>query len=79
MTDWGDLREVLDGLAAEGLLRVRREVEPTGPVTVRVDGRELVSFASNDYLGLAGSAELREAVRLAMEAIGPGGVRGVGG
>ena len=72
MTDWGDLREVLDGLAAEGLLRVRREVEPTGPVTVRVDGRELVSFASNDYLGLAGSAELREAVRLAMEAIGPG-------
>jgi 8-amino-7-oxononanoate synthase len=72
MTDWGDLREVLDGLAADGLLRVRREVEPTGPVTVRVDGRELVSFASNDYLGLAGSAELREAVRLAMEAIGPG-------
>lgn len=47
------LRAELDDLAAAGLARRRRLVtSPCGP-RVKVDGREMLAFASNDYLGLA--------------------------
>ncbi len=47
------LRAELDELAAAGLTRRRRLVTtPCGP-RVTVDGREMLAFASNDYLGLA--------------------------
>jgi len=56
---------------AAGLARVRRVVEHVDGARVRVDGRELVSFASNDYLGLAGHPAIAAAAR---EAIGRWGV-----
>ena len=43
----------LAGRAAAGLARKRRVVESAQGRTLAVGGRELVSFASNDYLGLA--------------------------
>ena len=43
----------LAGRAAAGLARKRRIVESPQGRTLEVDGRDLVSFASNDYLGLA--------------------------
>lgn len=39
--------------AAHGLSRSRRVIEAREGVRVRVDGRELVNFCSNDYLGLS--------------------------
>lgn len=58
-----DLTRDLDALEAAGLSRSRRKVEsPQGP-HVRVDGRELVAFASNDYLGLANHPDVIAAVR----------------
>ncbi len=39
--------------AAAGLYRGRRVLEGPQATTVRVDGRELLAFCSNDYLGLA--------------------------
>ena len=39
--------------AAKALLRPRRTIEARDGMRVKLDGRELVNFCSNDYLGLA--------------------------
>jgi 8-amino-7-oxononanoate synthase len=55
---WDELQGELDTLAAEGLKRRRRVLDsPCGPVCT-VDGREVISFCSNDYLGLANDPHL---------------------
>lgn len=43
----------LADLAQEGRLRSLRAVEPLDGGRIRIDGRELVNFSSNDYLGLS--------------------------
>jgi len=49
----GRIGGFLDGLAASGRRRRLRAVERLPGGRVRIDGRELVDFSSNDYLGLA--------------------------
>jgi 8-amino-7-oxononanoate synthase len=51
----------LDSMAKQGLLRRRRVADtPCGP-EMTIDGKPLLAFASNDYLGLAADPRLIEA------------------
>jgi len=50
--------DALDAASARGLRRRLRALSPAGPGRVRLDGRELINFASNDYLGLSRRPEL---------------------
>ena len=61
MKDW-NLTSELDDLHAQGLWRELRPLEEVDGVNVKREGRELVNFSSNDYLGLANSDEMREAL-----------------
>jgi 8-amino-7-oxononanoate synthase len=50
--------EHLDTAAKRGMGRKLRPLVPAGPGRVILDGRELINFASNDYLGLSRHPEL---------------------
>jgi 8-amino-7-oxononanoate synthase len=58
-----DLERGLAARKAAGLQRIRRTLASPQGARVVVDGREVVSFASNDYLGLAAHPEVVAAVR----------------
>ncbi len=57
------LESALDSRRAAGLIRRRTIVESAQGPRVVVAGRELVAFASNDYLGLANDSRVVGAVR----------------
>ena len=59
---WEDLGPQLDAIDAEGLTRRRRILDSNcGPEAV-VDGRLLLAFCSNDYLGLANDPRIAQAM-----------------
>ncbi|MBN2023214.1 MAG: 8-amino-7-oxononanoate synthase [Pirellulales bacterium] len=62
--DWID--DELAELDAAGLRRARRLRGGPQQVNVELDGRPIVSFGSNDYLGLAADGRLGEAVAQAI-------------
>lgn len=64
-------RELAD-LDASGRRRSLRRVSGPQGARVIVDGREVVSFSSNDYLGLANHPRLRDAARRALDVTGTG-------
>ena len=69
---WEELRGELDALQLAGLKRIRRTLElPCGP-QARADGQSLISFCSNDYLGLANDPGLVEAACAGARAWGVG-------
>src|SRR5204863_2312048 len=49
-----------------------REVESPQGVRIRVQGKELLNFSSNDYLGLANHPRLKEAAEKAVRDFGGG-------
>lgn len=72
VSDPFDLAVDLAERKARDLYRVRDVLEgPQGP-QVEVDGRRYVSFCSNDYLGLSGHPEVREALKRGVDRYGVG-------
>lgn len=77
----GHLVAELEMLQEQGLYRALREMSSAqGPVCV-VDGRKVLSFSSNDYLGLTHHPRLREAAERAVRelGVGSGAVRTIAG
>lgn len=67
------IEESLDELERAGLRRRLAVRSATQTARVVLDGRQLVNFGSNDYLGLAADERLVEAARVAGERDGWGG------
>jgi 8-amino-7-oxononanoate synthase len=67
-----DLEKQCADLRAQGLWRDLRLLENVKGPIVEIDGQELINFSSNDYLGLASSAELREAFQEGVSLYGAG-------
>ena len=57
-----ELAAVMHELAAAGLTRRRRVLESPCGRLAAVDGKKVLNFASNDYLGLAGNREIAQAM-----------------
>ena len=64
------LEQELSQCKTAGLLRRRRLLESAQGAHIRVDGREVLSFCSNDYLGLANHPALIAAAKAAANDVG---------
>jgi len=66
------LAENLDTLHEQGLYRSRRVIESPQGIHLQMDGRTVLNFCSNDYLGLANHPEVVQAFKTAADAYGLG-------
>jgi len=67
-----ELQRELDERAALGLLRQRRTLQGPQSPHIDVDGKQYLSFCSNDYLGLANHPKLIDALQQGAEQWGVG-------
>jgi 8-amino-7-oxononanoate synthase len=67
-----DIPARLDELQRQGLYRSRRVLDGDGGIDVVHNGRRLLNFCSNDYLGLAAHPKLAEAMQRAVSRYGTG-------
>ncbi|ESW61305.1 MAG: 2-amino-3-ketobutyrate CoA ligase [Rhodobacter sp. CACIA14H1] len=58
---------VLDGIRRDGLEKRERQITGAQGVHVRMDGREMLNFCANNYLGLADDPRLVAAAEAAMQ------------
>ena len=62
----------LNALQEQGLRRELRRVDSPQSTRIQINGRDLLNFSSNDYLGLANHPALKEAAIKAVEKFGVG-------
>ncbi|HEX5056685.1 MAG TPA: 8-amino-7-oxononanoate synthase [Gammaproteobacteria bacterium] len=67
-----DLRSELDARKEQHLYRRRRIAESAQGPEMRIDGRTILAFCSNDYLGLANHPEVNQAFRKGVARWGSG-------
>lgn len=70
--DFSVLAEQLEHLKQQQLYRSHRALQSPQGVKVWIDGRELLNFSSNDYLGMASNTELKRVWKQALEKYGCG-------
>jgi glycine C-acetyltransferase len=75
------IQNELDGLKAQGLFTVIRSLSSPQGAWLEVDGRRVLNFCSNNYLGLANHPHLKDAAQQAIQThgVGPGAVRTIAG
>ncbi len=71
----------LDNLQDAGLYNRIRTIESPMDAWVTIDGRSLLNFCANNYLGLANHPRIKEAAKNAIDlyGVGPGAVRTIAG
>ncbi len=69
---FADIKDQLLALNQQGLYRSRRVVDSPQGIEVIIDGRKLINFCSNDYLGLANHPAVIKAFQSAAEQYGVG-------
>ncbi len=76
-----DLEKKLENLKDEGLYNNIRTLESPQGAWVEINGKEVLNFSSNNYLGLANHDETVKAAKKSLEeyGIGPGAVRSIAG
>lgn len=72
MVKQNNLLATLDELKQANLYRTRRIIDSAQGVYLRVDGRKLLNFCSNDYLGLANHPQVIESFKQAVDKYGVG-------
>src|ERR687892_1182148 len=65
-------RNEMEGISAAGRRRTVRDFDARGPAGLLPDGREVISFASNDYLGLTAHPAVIAGARAALDRWGAG-------
>ena len=75
------IKEELDGIRKAGLFRTLRTIEEGKGARVKIRGKELINFCSNNYLGLAGHPEVVRKTKeiLKKHGVGSGASRLVSG
>ena len=75
------LNQRLENLQDEGLYNNIRTLESPQGAWVEINGKEVLNFSSNNYLGLANHPETVQAAQEALDeyGIGPGAVRSIAG
>src|SRR6266571_4524324 len=75
------LKNELDALRAKGVFHLPRVLETEQKATVIIDGHEVITLSSNNYLGLTVHPKLREGAIKAIEqyGVGSGSVRTIAG
>jgi glycine C-acetyltransferase len=75
------LDEQVEELKEQGLYNVIRTIESPQGAWITVDGKRVLNFCANNYLGLCNHPQLKEAAQKALEkyGVGPGAVRSIAG
>lgn len=78
-TAW--LQEEIDKLKSAGLYNHIRTIDSPMDAWVTIDGRRLLNFCANNYLGLANHPRICQAAKQGVETygVGPGAVRSIAG
>ncbi|MCX6067684.1 MAG: glycine C-acetyltransferase [Chloroflexi bacterium] len=78
-TDW--ITQELDGLKQAGLYNRIRTIESPQGAWLVVDGKKVLNFCSNNYLGLANHPDIVAAAKKAVDTmgVGPAAVRSIAG
>src|SRR5262249_33469910 len=66
------LRGQLDELTSKGLLKRERQIQGPQGSAIRIQGREVINFCANNYLGLANHPDIVAAAHAALDKYGYG-------